>query len=229
MIRPIALLLALAAAPLHPADKTFEAAHRKKLLPDRRGLLVIGENAVRFETKDPRAARRWNYADIQSLDRLSPAELVIVTYENALPFSARGKRYRFSLTSGEIDAALFADAARRLAKPVSNRAFPPPAQDAAFNAGAKHLHRVGGCQGHLVFTADAVRFHSERKAHSREWRLDRDIASVWSADPYRLEIHARSLNGGAYGATRFRFLLKQPLDPQLYRRLKLQLMRPPER
>lgn len=227
MICLTVLLLGFAAA-LPAADKTFDAVQRKKLRPDVRGALVIGEEEIRFETRGGGRGLRRQYGEIQSLDRLGPTELVIVTYENALPFRGRGKRYRFSLTSGEIDGAMFAGMAERLAKPVSNRAFSIPAEDAAFDAGAKHLHRAGGCQGRLVFSAKAAWFQSADGRHSREWLLDRDIDSVWSAGPYRLDIHARD-PGGAYGITRFRFLLKQPLDRQLYRRLKLQLMRLPER
>ncbi len=222
MILRIVLLAGLAAA-LHAADNAFDVVHRKKLLPDGRGVLAIGEEEIRFEARDAGRSRRWKYADIQFLDRLDPTEIVVVTYENALPFTGRGKRYRFSLTSGEIDNELFAEMTERLAKPVSNRAFVIPAEDVEFAAGAKHLHRAGGCQGRLVFTAEAAYFQSAGGNHSREWMLDRDIESVWSADPYRLEIHARDPRGA-----RFRFLLKESLDGRFYRRLKLRFMRLPE-
>ncbi len=223
MILRIVLLAGLAAA-LHAADRAFDVVHRKKLLPDGRGVLTIAEQEIRFEARDAGRSRRWKYADIQFLDRLDPTEIVVVTYENALPFTGRSKRYRFSLTSGEIGSELFAEMAERLAKPVSNRAFSIPKQGVAFAAGAKHLHRAGGRQGRLVFTAEAAYFQSAGGNHSRQWRLDRDIESVWSAGPYQLEIHARYPRGA-----RFRFLLKEPLDGQFYRRLKLKLMRLPER
>ena len=221
MILRIVLLAGFAAA-LHAADGAFDVVHRKKLLPDGRGILAIGADEIRFEARDAGRSRRWQYADIQFLDRLGPTEIVVVTYENALPFTGRGKRYRFSLTSGEIGNQLFASMTDRLAKPVSNRAFSIPAEGVAFAAGAKHLHRAGGCQGRLVFTAETAYFQSAGGNHSREWMLDRDVDSVWSAGPYQFEIHARDPRGA-----RFRFLLKEPLDGRFYRRLKLQLTRLP--
>ncbi len=224
MILRIVLLAGLAAA-LHAADNAFDVIHRKKLLPDGRGMLAIGEEEIRFEARDAGRSRRWKYVDIQFLDRLGPTEIVIVTYENALPFTGHGKRYRFLLTSGEIGNELFTSMTDRLAKPVSNRAFSIPQKGVEFAAGAKHLHRADGCRGLLVFTTETAYFQSADGNHSREWMLDRDIDSVWSAGPYRFDIHAA--RAGAYRAARFRFLLKEPFDRQFYRRLKLRLMRQP--
>lgn len=216
-------LLAAFTLTLHAWDNSFDVVHRKKLLPDDRGVLKISQAEIRFEARDADRSRYWKYADIQFLDRLSPTELVIVTYGNVLRFTGRDKHYRFSLTTGKIDDALFGKIADRLEKPVSNRVFSIPAEGVRFAAGVKHLHRAGGCEGRLVFTAKAVYFESDSGSHSHEWMLKRDVASVWSADPLQLEVHARDPRSSIHRTVRFRFLLKQPLDPLFYRRLKLEL------
>lgn len=54
--------------------------------------------------------------------------------------------------------------------------------------------------------------------------MDRDIDSVWALNRYELELHVYESNRRDFGSTRvYRFQLKEPLDPEFYRQLKLRL------
>ena len=221
----ISLLLLLVVLPglLPAAESSFDVIHQKTLFADGRGVLSISDEGIRFDAKRADNSRSWNYLDIQFLDRVSPTELVVLTFEDVRRFAGRDKRYRFRLTSGAIGDDLFAEMTRRLGRPVSNRVFEAPQQEVKLSVAVKYLHRFGGCQGRLSATAHAIYFQSDDETHSHEWQLDRDVDSVWSADRYQLDVHVRNPGGPVHPIERFRFLLKEPLDAQWYRRLKLQL------
>jgi hypothetical protein len=54
--------------------------------------------------------------------------------------------------------------------------------------------------------------------------MDRDIVSVWSDDPYRLEIRAYENIRREFSRTAtYKFNLKEKLSAELYRKLKLKL------
>ena len=221
----IFLLLLLVVLPglLPAAETSFDVIHHKALFADGRGVLSISDEGIRFDAKHADNSRSWNYLDIQFLDRVSPTELIVLTYEDIRRFAGRDKRYRFRLTSGAIGDDLFSEMTRRLGRPVSNRVFTLSEQEVRLDVSAKHLHRFGGCQGRVLATAGAIYFKSDDKSHSHEWLLDRDVDSVWSADRYQLDVHVRSPGGPVHPIERFRFLLKEPLDAHWYRRLKLEL------
>ncbi len=221
----IVLLLVLVALPalLPAAETSFDVIHHKMLFPNGRGVLSISDEEIRFEAKDADNSRSWKYLDIQFLDRLSPSELVVLTFEDVRGFAGLDKRYRFELVSGEIGNDLFTQMTRRLGKPVSNRVFALPEHEVKFDVAVKHLHRFGGCQGRVLATGTAIYFQADDKAHSHEWLLDRDVDSVWSADRYQLDVHVRNPSGPVHSIERFRFLLKEPLATKWYRRLKLDL------
>ncbi len=217
------LLLAVSPALLPAAETSFDVIHHKTLFPNGHGVLSISDEGIRFEAKDADNSRSWKYLDIQFLDRVSPTELVVLTFEDVRRFAGLDKRYRFELVSGEIGNDLFAQMSRRLGRPVSNRVFAPPEHELKLDVAAKHLHRFGGCQGRVLATGTAIYFQADHKTHSHEWLLDRDIDSVWSADRYQLDVHVRNPGGRVHSIERFRFLLKEPLATEWYRRLKLEL------
>ena len=65
---------------------------------------------------------------------------------------------------------------------------------------------------------------TKNKTDGRTWLMDRDIVSVWSDDPYRLEIRAYDNNRREFSRTAtYKFDLKEKLDPEFYRELKLKL------
>ena len=221
----IFLLLLLAVLPglLPAAESSFDVIHHKALFADGRGVLSINDEGIRFDAKHADNSHSWNYLDIQFLDRVSPTELVVLTYEDIRRFAGRDKRYRFKLTAGEIDDELFAEMTGQLGRPASNRVFETPQQEVKLSVAVKHLHRFGGCQGRVSATDRGIYFVSDDEKHSHEWQLDRDVDSVWSADRYQLDVHVRNPGGPVHSIERFRFLLKEPLDSEWYRRLKLEL------
>ena len=76
----------------------------------------------------------------------------------------------------------------------------------------------------LKFTADAIYYVTGNKEDAREWLWSRDVQSVWSINPYQLEVHAYDNNRREFSRTRiYQFDLKAPLDPEFYRTLKLKL------
>ena len=102
--------------------------------------------------------------------------------------------------------------------------MPPNNVAAGYEIPVKHLHTFGGCEGVLQFTQDSIIYATKNRKDAREWRLDRDIQSVWSSDPYQLEIQVYENNRREFSRTRiYNFQLKEPLDWKMYRALKLRL------
>ena len=205
------------------AAQTFPAVQKKRFWPDARGEIRITENGIEFQKAGEEALLRWSYPDIQHFDRLSRTEFVVLTYEDQRWKLGRDRRYHFQVTSGELTNESFERIRNRLGKPVTNRvvaALPPP----EYELPVKHLHALGGCEGNLIFTPEAVYYSTPHEEDVREWRLNEEIQSVWSADPFYLELHIYEDNRREFGRTRiYKFTLKEPLDPEFYRRLKLKL------
>ena len=218
----LAILLLLGAA-LGSAETSLEAVWKRPLRPDRQGTLSIGEEGLAFQ---PRGAGRpglaWAYEDIQHLDRGAAGELAILSYEEGSWVSfGRDRRYRFALAAGTLPDALFARLAARVGRPATDRASRVPAA-AEWELPAKRMARLGASEGTLYLTREALIYVSPAAKQSRRWLLDRDLDSVWSADPYRLEVHAFEGREGALRRPKvYRFALKRPLPAGQYRRLKL--------
>ena len=86
----------------------------------------------------------------------------------------------------------------------------------------KHLHSLGGCQGQLIFTPEAIYYETEHAEDARAWRLTTAVDSVWSGQSYELELCVYENNPREFGQARiFQFSLKEPLDPEFSRHLKL--------
>ena len=205
------------------AAQTLPVALKRSFWRDSQGELSITEQGIAFRETDKEEGRAWAYRDIQSFDRISKTEFVVLSYEDQRWKLGRDRRYHFKLTSGELTDELFERIRDRLAKPVTNRvvATVPLAE---YELPVKHLHALGGCEGTLTFTPEAVYYSTPHEEDVREWRLNEEIQSVWSADPFYLELHIYEDNRREFGRTRiYKFTLKEPLDPEFYRRLKLKL------
>ena len=219
----LAAMVALAIALPASAETTLEVIHKKTLAPDGQGTLLIAAAAIEFEAKKSKNSRRWTYQDIQHFDRLSATEFVLLTYQDVGWQLGRDKQYRFQITSGELTDELLQGISERIGRPVTNRLFEAPV-DVRYEVPVKHSHGLGGCEGKLIFTDEVVYYSTENNKDAREWRLDRDVDSVWSANPYHLELHVYDNNRREFSHTRvYKFDLKKPLDSEFYRRLKLRL------
>jgi hypothetical protein len=204
------------------AAQTFDVIHKKPHWPNGQGRIHISEEAITFEARKEKNSRSWSYTDIQHFDRVSKSEFVILSYEDQKWKLGRDREFRFVISSGELTDGLMDTISHRLGKPVTNRVVGEVA--AQYELPVKHLHTFGGCEGRLLFTNDAVYYSTERAADAREWKLTRDVRAVSSVDPYLLEIRVFENNRREFSRTMvYRFALKQPLDAEFYRNLKLKL------
>ena len=215
------LILLFMAHPL--AAQTFNVIHEKALKRDGRGKVEITEEGISYVPDRSKDGRVWRYEDIQYFDRISSKEFTILSYEDNPMLLGRDKQYHFIITEGELTDEIFYEIRDRLNKPATNREF-PGIVNVQYSLPVKHQHTFGGCKGTLKFTEDRIYYVTDYKKDAREWRLDSDIQSVWSSDRYRLEIHTYENNRREFSRTRvFKFDLKEPLDPEVYRSLKLKL------
>ncbi len=215
------LMLLFLAQPV--AAQTFTVIHEKRLWRDGTGKIEITDDGVRYVAEKEKDSRTWTYRDIQYFDRISSKEFTILSYEDERRLLGRDKSFHFVITEGELTDELFRRISNCLKRPVTNRVIPDLAA-VQYELPVKHQHTFGGCEGTLKFTSDAIYYVTDHKKDSREWRLARDIQSIWSADRYRLELHVFDNNRRESSRTRvYKFDLKESLDPEIYRRLKLKL------
>ena len=222
------LILLLIAWPLGAAATSFEATWRKAMRPDVDGTLTIREGGIAFQPrKKSKQALEWSFEDVQHLDRLSPTEFAIQSYTDSIMRIGRDRWYRFTLLDGTFSDELHARVVARIGKPATDRVAREPA-DAELAIPAKQVRFMKGSQGTIYLTPEWIIYSTEARGASRAWRLDRDVETVWSSDPYRLEVHVL---GGSEAFVRraevYRFSLKRPLGtPQLSRlRMKLYTLR----
>ena len=76
----------------------------------------------------------------------------------------------------------------------------------------------------LKFADNMIYYATDHREDARAWKLGRDIQSVWSSDPYQLEIYAYENNRREFSHTRiYHFQLKERLNQGFYRNLKLKI------
>ena len=225
--------------------ETFPAKLEKPLWPDREGTVEINDQGITFTAPHSKHGPQWlgiqhvghaldridnrphslswKWDDIQYFDRISRKEFVVLTYRDDWRFFGRDQQYRFRLTDGELTDSLFNSISSRLKRPVTDR-VPPGKVAALYTVPVKHNRALGGSEGELQFTRNAIYYVTKNKDGGRTWLMDRDIVSVWSNDPYRLEIRAYENDRREFSRTAtYKFDLKQKLDPTFYRELKLNL------
>lgn len=205
------------------AQASFEVIHRRPLWPNSEGALVISDDLIEFRRKKEEDSKQWSYRDIQHIDRISPTEIEILTYEDVAWRLGQDRSYLFSLVSGEIDDALFESMADKIGLPVTDRVTDDTV-DAVTRLPVKHLKTFGGSEGELVFGDSAISYVTDAPRQAREWLLARDVESVWAANRYELELHVFEAGRRDFDSTQvYRFQLKKELDPALYRDLKMRL------
>ena len=218
------LLILILLIPGTLSGQTLTVTLKKRLWPDGHGKVLIGEKTITYEASDKDESRTWEYPDIQYFDRISTKEFVILTYEDRRLALGRDRQFHFVITEGELDDGLFQTIAARLGKPVTNRVLPQQATPAEYSIPVKHLHTFGGCEGVLKFAGNMIYYATDHREDARAWKLGRDIQSVWSSDPYQLEIHAYDNNRREFSRTRiYHFQLKERLNQVFYRNLKLKI------
>jgi hypothetical protein len=203
--------------------ETFPARLEKPLWPDRHGTVEINDQGIAYSANNKKQNLRFTWLDIQYFDRVSPNEFVVLTYKDQRLLLGRDRAYHFIITQGELSDALFAMISNHLKRPVTDR-VPPGKVAAVYTLPVKHNRGLGGSEGELEFGRDAIYYVTNNKVGGRTWFMDRDIVAVWSDDPYRLEIRAYENNRREFSRTAtYKFDLKEKLDPEFYRKLKLKL------
>ena len=217
----VTIAILILATPLFA--QTLSVTHKKSLWWDGHGVIEITDEGIAYKSADKDESRVWSYPDIQYFDRIDQKEFVILTYQDQRLMLGRDRQYHFVITEGELTDSIFRTISQRLGKPLTNRVAPDRLSP-EYTISAKHLHTLGGCEGELKFTRDAIYYVTGHQENNRQWMLDRDLQSVWSADRYQLEIYTYDNNRREFSRTRnYRFDLKEPLDPEFYRQLKLKL------
>jgi len=218
------LLIFILLIPGTLGGQTLTVTLKKRLWPDGHGKVMIGEKAITYVASHKDESQTWEYPDIQYIDRISTKEFVILTYEDRRVALGRDRQFHFVITEGELNDELFQRITAQLGKPVTNRVLPQQVTSAEYSIPAKHLHTFGGCEGVLKFADNMIYYVTDHREDARVWKLGRDIQSVWSSDPYQLEIHAYDNNRREFSHTRiYHFQLKERLNQVFYCNLKLKI------
>ena len=212
----IFFLLLVAASPA----QTFETTELRGPLLDRHGTLSVSDTGIEFAAKKAKEPWRWQWTDIQLLDRVSPTRLDVLTYEDSAVRLGRDRRYRFRLTP-EIPEDLWLAMRARFGRPVADRAA-KSAEAPTLALPVKRLRGWFGSEGRLLFQPDRIQYETDAEERARSWRFGEEIESVWSADPFHFEVHVRE--AGRRTAV-YRFELKERLPARVYRDLKLRVYR----
>ena len=190
-----------------------------------RGTVEVDEKGIRFQSEEKEHSRDWSWNDIQSVDRYSPRRFSVLTYHDQKWLLGQDRAFDFTVPEGEsgFTEALFEEVRSNLPGPLVDRQV--RALETEYEVPVKHLHTFGGCEGELLFGRDLVVFHSEDPDHSRSWRRDREVQTVWSSGPYDLELDVYERQAGDLQRTRrFRFQLKEPINRSFYTRLKREMI-----
>ena len=206
------------------AETSFDAVWRRGALPDKGGVLVVGEAGIAFRPAGEGGRERsWTFRDIQHFERIGQADIEILSYADSFWKLGRDRRYRFSLREAELGDELLERVVDAIGKPATDRLVrAPPVVE--HEIPVKRLKRLGGSEGTLLFASDRIVYSSPSAGQSRTWMLGRDVATVWSSDPFRLEVHVHDGTGRfVRRPTVFRFALKRRLEADFYRALKERL------
>jgi hypothetical protein len=191
------------------------------------GELTVSESGIQYlSEEEPKHDQNWTWLDIQTVDRRSPDQFTILTYEDQKWLLGRDRPWDFTVldsNSQGLSDDLFRIIMTHLERPVLNREARPV--DALYEVPVKHLHTFGGCEGVLRFGKDWIVYTTDHAEDQRSWRRGVEIANVWSTGRYDLEIEVYEKEGEDLLRTRiFRFELKRPLDEEFFTQLRRDML-----
>lgn len=185
------------------------------------GVMTVDDNGVRFA--GPKGhSWTWKYPDIQQL-RLEPTRIRILTYQD-------DKRRLGADRAFEFTGAPPYETLLQIWRDVMDQRFvaalPPQANvEGVFTIPAKHLKRISGSEGALVFGDDSIAYATPASGDSRTWRYS-DIDSISSSGPFQLTITTFERARSDYGDRKqFTFQLKQPITEARYNEIWMQIER----
>ena len=190
------------------------------------GELLIAQDGIEFRSSKEAHTRKWEWVDIQSLDRKSTTEFSILTYQDHSWYRlGQDRQFDFTvlLETEPFGQETLLLISRHLDKSITDRIAGD--LEAGYRVAVKHLHTFGGCEGTLSFGSKRIVYESDDPGDTRSWDRRRDIESVWSMNRYQFEIHVFEDNRRNFDKTRrFRFQLKEALDEDYYRQLRREFL-----
>ncbi len=204
MIATIALVVAMQAQPA--AAQIFHVRH-EHAIGSCTGTLTFSPTDVRYETKEKKHQRAWNYPDVKFFEVVSPTELKIHSYESEGVLKLGSDRdYTFKITQGQITTELYQSLVAKSPRAVATRVI-FSGTEIVQEIPVRHRHRLGGCQGVLTIARDKIIYRTDHEGDSRIWRL-KDLQSFASNDPFNLRLST--------AFETFNFDLKLPLQKTAY-------------
>ena len=150
------------------------------------GTLIFSPDGVRYDTEENDHQRSWSYADVKFFEIVSDDELQLHTFEDhGILRLGQDRKFVFEQVQGQLGVEFYDMLRERSPRPVVTHIVFPT--DEIVRLGAKHKHRLGGCQGTLTIGQNTIAYESEQSRDSRVWRLQ-DITTFGSADPFHLRI-----------------------------------------
>ncbi|HSR52669.1 MAG TPA: hypothetical protein VLV83_17750 [Acidobacteriota bacterium] len=222
MIQSLAILLLSAFLIPQDAAQSLRVRHDHDPWGQCRGDLLISNQGIEYRPdKKEEHHRQWSWDQIQSFDRKSPDQFSLLTYEDLKWKLGKDRFFDFKVLpdSESLSQEAFSVIVERLAKPLTDRL----ARDIEpeLEVPAKHLHTFGGCQGVLKIGPGWIVYDTDHPGHARSWRRSMEVESLWSADPFHLEVHVFESYQRSYRTTRnYRFQLKRRLDADYYATLR---------
>jgi hypothetical protein len=203
-----------AAGPARAETFTYRVKH-SHTVGHCQGVLVVGENDIRYQADTRTDSRIWTYLDIKKVESPSVRKLAIYTHESQTMQLGREKVFDFEFIEGEVTDELYNFIVNRLARPQSP---PPPSTPPGgrWELAAKHLHTFSGCEGTLKVTDTYIEYVTDNVKDTRVWKY-LDIKRLDSPSSYLLSIYTYEDTTWQFGRDRvFRFELKEPIEPQVY-------------
>lgn len=221
-------LLAAGVALLVPASGqaetfTYKVKHNHTI-GSCQGVLVVGENDVRYQSDYRNDSRIWTYADIKQVDSPNLRKLTIHTREEQALQLGREKVFDFEFIEGEVTDELYNFIVNRLAHPSSPEA-PQNPPGGRWEIAVKHQHLFGGCEGTLKVTETHLEYVTDNANDARVWKY-LDIKRLDNPSSYRLILYTYEDQRWQLGRDRpFRFELKEPIEPRVYEFLRQHMNR----
>ena len=204
MIAALALIMVLQEQPAKV--QSFQVRH-EHAVGSCTGTLTFSATDIRYETKEKKHQRTWNYPDVKFFEIVSLGELQIHSYEAAGILKLRSDRdYVFKATQWQFPAELYEFLVAKSPRAVVTGVILPGAVTVQ-EIPVRHRHNIGGCQGVLTIAQDRIIYRTEHTGDSRIWLL-KDLESFASNDPFHLRLST--------AFETFNFDLKLPLQEATY-------------
>lgn len=208
------MLLLFALSGVKGAEFKFQVRHDHGL-KSCRGELLFAEDEVVFTAANQKHSRTWSYRDIQQIGLTAADQLTLLTYEDRKLLLGKDRSFRFLLTQGTADQALWSFLQGKVTRPLVSDVIPSEIP-AKYKIPVKHQRRVIGTEGFLEIAERYVIYRTRVKGDSRIWRYE-EIDSIGSTGPYQLRITTMErVHGEIGGDKNYIFNLKERLAPEAY-------------